>query len=122
MISIETYFGGSHWQTLPAPGPLYLSLQFARFWRLRAPSASLAVRLPDFTASSWVWTPGVPHFLIYNDGGVNAFDVATFSGTVLYSVPIGEAVEVNLRNNAQSMPVSTPSDWSWDCRKRLKMS
>jgi hypothetical protein len=81
----------------------------------------LAVRLPDFTASSWVWTPGVPHFLIYNDGGVNAFDVATFSGTVLYSVPIGEAVEVNLVNTS-SNPNAGSASWAWDCRKRLRMT
>ena len=122
MIRIETFFGGSHFQVLPAPGPLYLSLQQARLWRLRSSSSSLAVRLPDFTSSAWVWQTGVPHFLLWNDSpAANSFDVCTFGGTVLYTVPQGEAVEVNLVNTS-SNPNAGSASWAWDCRKRLRMT
>lgn len=120
LISIETFFGRSRSDSVPSPGALYLSVQLARFWRLTAASAGRSVRLPDFTSSSWVWTPGVPHFLIFNAGS-NSINVDTFSGSLVYALPAGEAVEINLRNNSTAV-TSTPSDWQWDARKRLKMS
>jgi hypothetical protein len=119
MITQETFFGGSHAQSL---GSNYtLTVQFARLYRLRGSIAGIEVTLPNYTLSGFVWKSGSPFFLIYNNGGTNALTIKKHDGTTVYTLAAGEVVEIDLENTSTD-PNAGSASWAWSTRKRLKMT
>lgn len=123
MISLETYFGGAHGQSVASVAPpLLITPRFARFWSIRAGAGSLYVRLEDPTLAYLNYGPGCPHLLIWNSGGTHAFDLQRSDATTLVSLAVGEAYEVNLISTATTVGGTSTATYAWDARKRLRMT
>lgn len=120
MITAETFFGGQHAQTLPTP-PTILTVtpRFARIWTLRAGSAGMHVVLEDPTIEWLRLRAGCPSLLIYNAGS-NDFDVELEDATVLCTIAVGEAAEINLASNASSAWATELADLFWQSRARYR--
>lgn len=118
MISLATFFGGSHSQTLPAPGSPTLNPRFARYWRLRAGAGSMYVPLPDPSLARRRGWNGKPLLIVENIGGTHNFDIQDHLGNVVYTLPIGEAVEINLGSSNVRATDTVAADDVWICRPR----
>lgn len=120
MITAEKFFGGQHAQTLPSP-PTILTVtpRFARMWTLRAGSAGMHVLLEDPSVEWLRLRAGCPHLLIYNAGS-NDFDVELEDSTVVCTVVVGEAAEINVASSASRAWGSSLSDLYWQPRARYR--
>lgn len=119
MISLARFFGGAKSQTLPAPGSPTLDPVFSRLWRLRAGAGSMWVVLPNPTSTARADWFGKGALLVENIGGTHAFDIQDHLGNVVYSLPIGEAVEINLASSNVRASDTESADYVWVCRPRV---
>jgi hypothetical protein len=119
MITQDTFFGGSHIQSLSSNYTLHV--QFARLYQLRGTVSGVEVTLPNYTLSGFVWKSGSPFFLIYNFGSTYALTIKKHDGTTVYTLAAGEAVEIDLENTSTD-PNAGSASWAWSARKRLKMT
>ena len=118
MISLSRFFGGAQSQTLPSPGSPTLDPTFARLWRLRAGAGSMWVVLPNPTSTSRADWVGKGALLVENIGGTHTFDIKDHNGATLYSLPIGEAVEINLASTNTRASSTASADYVWVFRQR----
>jgi hypothetical protein len=119
MISLARFFGGAQSQTLPAPGSPTLDPLFARLWRLRAGAGSMWVVLPNPTSTARADWVGKGALVVENIGGTHTFDIKDHNGSVVYTLPIGEAVEINLGSSNVRASSTASADYVWVFRPRL---